>query len=733
MGRWSANHWKTATFGWLAFVVIAVVLGGVVGTKELSDAGGMNGESAHAQRMIDSAQFRGGAQETVLVQDSELTADDAAFRRAVAAVVTAAEALPNVGHVESPYGAGNEQMISADGHSALVWVNLRENVDEPYGGVQAVRDAIADVARDHPDLRIDETGDASLDAATDATSAKDFHRAEWSALPISIAVLLIAFGALLAALLPVVLAMTAFLGATGLLAFASQAIPIDSDAGSVMLLIGLAVGVDYSLFYLKREREERSAGLSRSAALNAAAATSGHSVLISGLTVMIAMAGMGFAGNQTFIGIALGTIIVVAMAVLGSLTVLPALLSRLGDKVERGRIPGLGRVRDGQGSRVWSAVLSAVLRRPKTYAAVAGIALLALAAPVLGLRTAAPDATDLPQGEAAVQTTMRVNEAFPGEPSPAEVVVRASDVTAAEIRAAARTLEQEVLAQGVGHAPFQVDVNPSKTVAVVSVPLAGKGIGDPRSEKALATLRDMAQDAFSGTGAEVAVGGDIAASADFNATLHTHMPIVFAFVLGLAFLLLLVSFRAPVIALTAIGLNLLSVGAAYGLLVIVFQHGFGEGILGFHSAGTITSWMPLFLFVVLFGLSMDYHVFMVSRIKEAYERGLGTREAIAHGISSTAGVVTAAACVMVFVFAVFATLGQLSLKELGVGLASAVLIDATVVRGVLLPATMALLGERNWIGLRRRRGSLLAASVLEPHASVPRPSFAPQPADSVDR
>jgi uncharacterized membrane protein YdfJ with MMPL/SSD domain len=694
-GRWSARHWKTATFGWLAFVAVAAVLGSIVGTKELSDSGGMNGDSARAQRIIDGAGFPSGSFEVVLVQHERLTARSPAFRRAVAEVVGTLSRTRGVEKVRSPYTRGNEDQISKDGRSAVISVEL-EDTAEPYDGVTRTLAAVDRAQLANPGFRIEETGGASVEKAVDDTVGNDFKRAELSSIPLTIAILLVAFGALLAAFVPVMLALTAFLGATGLLAFASQLLPVDDAAKNVMLLIGLAVGVDYALFYLKREREERALGKTREAALEAAAATSGRSVLVSGLTVIIAMAGMFLAGNDTFVGVGLGTVIVVAVSVVGSLTVLPALLSRLGDKVELGRIPGLGRVRSGGESRLWGALLGRVLRRPLVSAVLAGGLLLALAAPAFALHTASPGADDLPQGLAVIQTLKRVEAAFPGANSPAEVVVKAADVTSPRVAAAIERLQKQALASGVARPPIDVDFNPAKTVAVVSIPLAGSGAGDARSEHALAELRRIVRSTFAPVGAQAAVGGEIAGSHDFNATLKSHMPIVFVFVLVLAFLLLLVTFRSLVIALKAVVLNLLSVAAAYGLLVIVFQHGAGESLLGFHSTGSIVSWLPLFLFVVLFGLSMDYHVFILSRIREAYDRGSSTDEAIAHGVRSTAGVVTAAATVMVFVFAIFGTLSQVSLKELGVGLAAAVLIDATIVRGVLLPATMKLLGEANW-------------------------------------
>ncbi|HVD11192.1 MAG TPA: MMPL family transporter [Gaiellaceae bacterium] len=700
-GRWSARHWKTATLGWLALIALVFVLGSMVGTKELSDAGGMNGDSARAQRIIDNAGFPDNPAEVVLVQSTTLGVRDAAFKRAVGDVVLALSLVKGVEHVQSPYARGNQDQISKSGRSALVPFELQGNTGEAYDGVARSLAAVAAVQAAHPELRIEETGGPSIDRALDDTVEKDFRRAEFSSVPLTLGILLVAVGALLAAFLPVLLALTAFVGATGALAFASQLLPVDDAAGSVMLLIGLAVGVDYSLFYLKREREERALGKGREAALEAAAATSGRSVLISGLTVIVAMAGMFFAGNATFVGVGLGTIIVVATAMLGSLTVLPAVLSRLGDKVEAGRIPGFARARRGRESRVWGALLDRVLHRPLVAAALAGGLLIALALPSIRLHTADPGSGDLPQGLAAVQTLNRIDAAFPGAPDSAAVVVKAPDVTSPSIKAVVQRLEEQVLASGAGHEPIDVDVNPTKTVAVVSVPLAGRGVGDSTSAHALAELRRITSETLDSPGIEALVGGGIAGSYDFNAVIKSHTPLVFAFVLGLAFLLLLVTFRSLVIGVTAIVLNLLSVAAAYGLLVVVFQHGVGASFLGFEATGAIVSWLPLFLFVVLFGLSMDYHVFILSRIREAHVRGLATDEAIAHGIKSTAGVVTAAATVMVFVFAIFATLSQLSLKQLGVGLAAAVLIDATLIRGVLLPATMKLLGEWNWYLPRR--------------------------------
>ena len=499
--------------------------------------------------------------------------------------------------------------------------------------------------------------------------------------------------------MPLLLALSAVAATLGLLGPISQIVPLDEAINSVVLLIGLAVGVDYSLFYLRRERAERQAGRSNEEALEIAAATSGRAVLVSGMTVTIAMAGMFLTGNATFMSFAIGTIVVVAVAVLGSLTVLPAILSKLGDRVEKGRIPLIGRIgrRDGSDSRVWSAILDRVLRRPAISAALAGAVLVTLAIPALHMDTKETGAQGLPQDLEAVKTYNRIQDAFPGAPLPAVVVIEAEDAEDAALVAAVGDLRERAIDSGLMNDPVDYEVNPAGNVGVMTIPMVGNGTDD-ESIEALAALREelvpATLDRVDGTTSYVT--GMTAGSEDFNAQMSGSAPIVFAFVLGLAFLLLMVTFRSIVIAFKAIVLNLLSVAAAYGVLVWVFQDGHLESALGFQSNGGIVSWLPLFLFVLLFGLSMDYHVFILSRIREAFDGGMETGDAVAHGIKATAGVVTSAAVVMIAVFSVFATLGALDFKQMGVGLAVAVLIDATIVRAVLLPATMKMLGDWNW-------------------------------------
>jgi uncharacterized membrane protein YdfJ with MMPL/SSD domain len=593
----------------------------------------------------------------------------------------------------------NGGQISGDGRSALVLFAMKGKRDSAEKRVKPVTNAVQRVAQAHPRLLIEEFGEASATKALNDTIGNDYKRAERSSVPLTFLILWIAFAALVAALLPVLLALTAIMTATGLVAVTSHALPIDGSASSMILLIGLAVGVDYSLFYYRRAREERARGNTNQRAVAIAAATSGKAVLTSGLTVIVAMAAMFITGQGTFMGMAEATAIVVAVAMLGSLTVLPALLAKLGDRVDRGRVPFLGRRlerRRARGeSRFWAAVVRPALSHPLPTIAVAAGFLVVLAVPAFHLQTASPGATDLPQSLAIMKTYNRIQQAFPGGPLPAQVVVSAQDVESPSMRSAIAALKRDALASGEMRQPITVDVNRDHTLARIEIPLAGDGV-DKASQHALHTLRSSIVPKTVGTVGSAYVGGPTAASVDFNHQLHSRQLYVFAFVLGLAFLLLLWNFRSLVIAATAIVLNLLSVGAAYGVLVSVFQGGWGVvHIHGVHH-GPIAAWLPLFLFVILFGLSMDYHVFILSRIREGHDNGLNTHEAIRRGITGSAGVITSAAIVMVAVFSTFATLSVVSMKQLGVGLAVAIFLDATIVRGLLVPAVMSLLGERNW-------------------------------------
>ncbi len=630
------------------------------------------------------------------MQSKTRTLADPGFRATVADVVRTVTALPQVQRVRSPLRPANSGQVADDHRSALVQFEIGGDQDKADEKVQPILDAVAGAQARHAGFTVAEFGFASANHELSNTLNSDFQRAEYSSLPVTLVILIVAFGALVAAGLPVLLAFSGVLATIGLSSLASHLVAAGDPTKSVILLIGMAVGVDYSLFYLRREREERERGLSPRDALLKAARTSGHAVFVSGLTVLIAMAGMLFTGNAVFTSIAVGAMLMVAVALIGSLSILPALLGKLGHRVDRGRIPLLARRRAGE-SRVWSFVLDRVLRRPALAAVLSGGALLALAVPTLTMHTQLPSFTDLPKSLPIVRTYEAIQASFPGAQTPAKVVVSAPDVTGPRVRRAIAGLKREALASGQMFEPISTEINPARTVETISISLQGNG-DNGASVAALSTLRDRVIPSTLGAvpGVEAAVTGETAGTHDFNEQMKSHAPLVFAFVLALCFLLLLVTFRSLVIPVKAVLLNLLSVGAAYGLLVLVFQHGWAEGILGFHSNGAITSWLPLFMFVILFGLSMDYHVFILSRVKELHDEGMPTEQAVATGIKRTAGTVTSAAVVMVAVFAIFVTLRTLDIKQMGFGLAAAILIDSTVVRAVLLPAVMKLLGEWNW-------------------------------------
>ena len=696
MGRWSASHWKTAVFGWLAFVAAALVVGQMVGTKQLDMKDTNTGQARQADHLLRAAGLQSDPQtEIVLIQSTHSTIRDNAFRAVVDDVVATANPSVAIENLRSPYGHADQ--VSRDGHSAMVEWEMKGTTKDASKHIDALTSATASVAKRHPGFYVGEAGSVSSMKALTKEYAKQLAQAGERSIPFTLLVLLLVFGAVVAAGVPLLLALSAVGGTIGLLALPSHLIPMDQNVSAVVLLVGLAVGVDYSLFYIKREREERAAGKGARAALEAAAATSGRSVLISGVTVMIAMAGMMLSRDKTYLSLGVATIMVVAAAMLGSLTVLPALLAKLGDRIEKGHIPFLSRFRrEGRENRFWSAVLTPALRRPLVSALAATAVLLVMAMPVLHIHTTQTSSASLPASIPTVETIDRLNVAFPGNSSPAVVAINAN-TDAPATKAAVRELVRQALASRQMMRPVEVAVSPDHTVTRVRLPLVGNGT-DAASTAALHTLRDRILPSTIGKlpGASYAVTGATAVSVDGNTALKKSLPIVFGFVLIFAFLLLLVSFRSIVIAVKAILLNLLSVGAAYGVLVAVFQYGWGEHILNFRSNGGIAAWLPIFMFVILFGLSMDYHVFILSRVREAYDRGMKTEDAVAHGIKTTAGTVSSAALVMVGVFAIFATLPFLDMKEAGVGLAAAVLIDATIVRAVLLPATMKLLGDWNW-------------------------------------
>jgi putative drug exporter of the RND superfamily len=695
--RWSARHRKTAVAAWLGFMTAAFIVG------QLFSGPGVQqydpGQAGRGEQILTQLGVVSPPAENVLVEaraGERQLAHDAAqqVRHVEHEVVSALQALPRAASdVRVPFGL----RAGRDGLAALVTFT----VAGPHAS--ADKTVLADLAAVHriqlanPGMLVSEAGSASTDNVANSLLNHDFRKSEWTSIPLTLVLLVVVFGALIAAGIPVLLAGTSVVTAVSLLSIAGQWLPVGTGTSEIVLVIGMAVGVDYSLFYLRREREERAAGRDDEAVLKIAAATSGRAILVSGLTVMVSLAGLFLTGIDLFTGVALGTITVVAVAVLGSLTLLPALLSWLGPWADRGKLPHLGHRRtQARPCRTWAGLASRVVKRPLLFGGVATAAVLALSAPALGMRLESPS-MNLPSNLGVVKVLTAIQREFPGKPAPADVVVTGRNLASPAMAAGLAALRADASPTGPIRPPVTSQLVADGRAIVVQVPLAGSGSGRV-SDGALLTLENRILPATIGNvaGTSFAVTGDTASSYDLASTLDGRTPLVFAAVAALAFLLLMCAFRSITIPLMSIGLNLLSVGGAYGLVTWIFQDGHLQSVLGFTSFGALVPWVPLFTFVLLFGLSMDYHVFILSRVRELWAGGASATDAVVTGIGRTAGVVSSAALIMVAVFSIFATLDMVDVKMLGVGLATAVLLDATVVRGVVLPACLALLGERAW-------------------------------------
>jgi uncharacterized membrane protein YdfJ with MMPL/SSD domain len=696
LADWSARRPWRALGAWFAFVIVCLSVGLATGERSLEN--GSAGESKRGYEIASRYHLFGEPHEEVLIQGTGLGAD--ALQAAGRRVGSAVSRVPTVHEVRTP-------VLSNDRRSAVVVFAVHADVS-----LSRLQAAVAAVQRSQPGSRLALTGDASIEHDRDQATSSDLARAERLSIPITLVILFAVFGAAVSAAVPVLLALSAVGAALGLLGPLSQLAAMDASAKPVLVLIGMAVGVDYSLFYVVRDRQERRAGTDPAGALRIAAHTSGRTVLVSGLTVATALAGLFVAGEVALSSVALATISVVLCAVTGSVTVLPAVISLLGERLDLGRLPwGRRHSRSDRTARrgFWVRAVDHVLRRPVLSIALSAALLLALAAPALSLHTSKPSDTALAsQKLTAIANLNRLQRAFPGGGEPALVVLTAPRAASSEVAAAIARLTRQAVSGGLVHEPVSVRSNAAHTAAMIEMPLTGKG-DNAASRDAVRALRDRIVPQTLGRIPTVswAVTGKTAEDIDFTAQIRRALPYVISFVLVLAFVLLLFAFRSIIVPLKAIVLNLLSVGAAYGVMVLVFQHHWAEGVLGFKGNGTIVAWLPLFLFVILFGLSMDYHVFILSRVRELVDRGESTDRAVREGIAQTAGVVTGAALVMVGVFSLFASLSSLALKQAGVGLAVAVLIDATIVRAVMLPAAMKLLGERNWYlpgALERRLG-----------------------------
>lgn len=687
--RWSATHPWRAIGAWLLLVVVAVGLAATIPTNEVDDADYRVGESGRAEALLESAGLDDPPTENVLVAARSGDLDDAQGQAA------ATEVADRMRDLDGVAGVG-DAIPSEDGRALLVPVELTsEDVD-----AEPLLDATAAVQAAHPDLVVEQAGDVTIDEAIDERVGEDLHSAELFSLPITLALMLLAFGALIAAGLPVLLAATSVAATIGICAPVSHLVPAEPTIYSMVVLIGMAVGVDYSLFYLKRERQERAAGRTTLDAVAIAAETSGHAILVSGGAVIASLAGLFVLTDVTFNSLATGSIIVVAVAVLGSITVLPALLAKLGRWVDRPRVPLLWRLtRRTTTGAISGRLLGPVVRRPVAALAVAGVGVVALAVPALSMKTHQASAETLPADIPAVQTFRAITKAFPSEGTSAQVVVTGADAgaarTALESLAAEAARSDSFAASGAA-----IETSEDGTTSVLHLPIPYDE-SDDRAGAAVEQLRDdlvpAALDGAAGlAAAEHVVGGGAAESLDYVTKQSERMPFLLGFVLLLTMVMMIAAFRSVLLGVVSTVLNLASVGVAFGILAIVFQHGVGESLLDFTSPGFVIDWIPVFVLVVLVGLSMDYHVFVLSRIRELVDGGMPVRDAVHRGIADTAGVITSAAAVMVSVFAIFATLSMMEMKMMGVGLSAAILVDATVIRLVVLPAVLILLGERAW-------------------------------------
>jgi len=685
--------------GWmLAVLASAAAIAGLLGTALTTDDDFTGRPEAQRAEQVLKRAFppvRGDrgfrVDEAVIVSSPRTTAEDPRFDRRMSSL--AAE-LRAAGAAEVRAGP-----VSHDRHSALLLVELGGDVEPVVERVVA--------ANGQDGFRALIVGEDSIDEDFSRAADEDLARGELFGLALALIVLVAVFGGVAAAVVPIAVAIASIVVALAVVAGIGQAFVLNFVVVNVLVMMGLAVGIDYSLFVVSRFREERRAGRALDDAVAVAGATASRAVLFSGATVVLALVGMFLVPQTVFRSIAVGAIAVVLVSVLAALTLLPAALAVLGDRIERLRVPLLGR-RAGGG--LWSRVAGVALRRPAASLAAGVAVLVVLAVPYAGIETGTAGVGTLPESFQTRTAYEAIEHAFgPQGSSAAEVVVQGERTP--ELGAAVAGL-RETLAHDPDYGETSVDVAPEAGVTRITVPVDVDATG-PEAMAAVKELRERyVPRAFAGLHVETLVGGQSADELDFAEIARGRQPIVFAFVLGFSFLVLVAAFRSIAIPLTAIATNLLSVGAAYGLLVLVFQEGVGADLLGFQRADTVESWLPLLLFTILFGLSMDYHVFLLSRIRERWLATGDTRESIAFGVGTTARLITGAALIMVAVFAGFAG-GQLVMfQQMGFGLGAAVLIDATLVRSVIVPSAMALLGRWNWwLPGRPRRGAMLEPGV----------------------
>ena len=695
LARSSSRHpWRTFV-AWGGAIVAALTLSIAFFPGNMTTEGHVTGspESAQAERLFYQRfpPDQNGVDELVVVRSQMETVDDAAFGAFVRDVVRRGEATGVVYRASTYYDTHDPRLVSRDRHATLIAIQRQQDVDPLLGVVQR--------ANGSDGFTVVMTGEGTLEHDFNDLSQHDLKSGELRVgLPAAFIVLILVFGAVVAGLIPLLMAIVSIVVALGLCAVVAEAFTLSVFVVNMLTGMGLALGIDYSLFVVSRYREERVHGRVERDAIAVSGATASRAVLFSGTTFVIALSGMLLVPSNIMKSLAVGATSVGIVSVVAALTLLPALLGIVGDGVNRLRVPWVGRnigKSSAQEGRFWGAVVRQVMRRPTVYLVVFASLLIALALPTLGLTLGASGVSTLHNRLESKQGFDALARDFPQTSSSPVLIAVAGDTSSPGVRGGIVRIRKELAGD---HAFGRSDLRlaPSGDLAAIRVELGG----DKSGEHALDAVRDLRStkipQAFGGASARVLVGGDTADNVDFIDAMNSWLPIVVVFVLGLSFVLLTIVFRSLVIAATSIALNLLSVGAAYGLVIIVFRHGIGSGVLGFQRVDAIEAWVPLFLFSVLFGLSMDYQVFLLSRIKERYDQTGSTIDAVIQGVSSTARLITGAALIIVAVFSGFAMGDLVMFQQMGFGVAVALLIDATIIRSILLPAAMAILGDRNW-------------------------------------
>ncbi len=701
LSRASALHpWRTMLL-WVVFLVLAVVSASSLNDALTTEGGFLsNPESEKGAELLEE-RLRGKdpVTETVIVRSESSTVDDAEFQQVVEGVVAELNAEPElISSVATWYDTSNAALVSEDRHTTLVLVTMAGELSDAEDRVADYRAALERAAASASSFEVLSVGDVTLADEFNTIAEEDLARGEMIGLGVAIVILVAVLGTLVAAGLPIIIGFISIFVAVGLAAIVGRAMDLSFFIVNMIFMIGLAVGIDYALFIISRYREERQNGHDKQSAIEVAGATASKAVLFSGGTVVLALMGMLLVPELTFRSLGIGATLVVVVAVFGSLTLLPAMLSLLGDKIEfprRRKMQTAAPIDYTKPHGFWGRIANVVMGHPLLSLVLAAGLMIALALPYFDMTKGQAGVSTLPSGtESRIAFDVLSRDFAAGMVSPIEVVVD-GDLERAAIADGIERFTAAVNESGQ-FGDVSVQANEAGDLALISFPSTAA----PDGQEAYADIdllrNELIPQAFGTNADDVYVTGVTASNVDFRDITETYMPIVFAFVLGLSFVLLTIAFRSLVVPVTSIIMNLLSVGAAYGAIVLVFQKGHGADLLGFQQTPTIETWLPLFLFSVLFGLSMDYHVFLLSRIREQYDVSRKNRESVAYGLQSTAKLITGAALIMVAVFSGFASGRLVMMQQVGFGLAVAVFLDATVVRSVLVPSTMALLGDRNW-------------------------------------